>query len=72
LADDLGKELRGLYMFSMVLLQQMGSVDVIGGFPSVITLRASLPLDQILQGIAVPEASVITYGFDFVLSFVFY
>jgi hypothetical protein len=47
-------------------------MDVICRFPGVIAFGVSLPLNQILQGAAVPEASVIAYSFDFVFFHTFY
>jgi hypothetical protein len=60
-----------LYVFLLILLQQIRSVDVICRLPCVIALGVSLPFDQILQGATVPKVLMISDGFDFVLSFSF-
>jgi hypothetical protein len=59
------------YVFLPVFLQQIRCVDVIHRFPCVITLGVSSPFDQILQGVTVPEASMVLDGLNLILSFSF-
>jgi hypothetical protein len=42
-------------------------MDLIGVFPSVVTFRVALPLDQILQGLMLPPGPVGTYLLHFIL-----
>jgi hypothetical protein len=41
-------------------------MNIISGFPGVITLRVSLPFDQVLQGMATPKVPMISDHFNFV------
>jgi hypothetical protein len=67
-----GQQLAGFYVFSMVVLQQIRSVDIICQLPGVIALRVSSPFYQILQGATAPKVSVIAYCFNFIFFFPFY
>jgi hypothetical protein len=59
------------YVFLAVLLQQIRSMNIIHRLPGVITLRVSLPFNQILQGTTAPKVSMVLDGFDLILSFSF-
>jgi hypothetical protein len=61
-----------VYVFSVVGLQQIGCMNVIGWFPCVIAFGVSLPFDKILQGATAPEVVVIPNGLHLVLHFSFY
>jgi hypothetical protein len=56
----------GFYVPPVVFLQQIRCVDVISGFPCVVTLRVSSPFDQILQGMTAPKVPVVLDGLHFV------
>jgi hypothetical protein len=59
------------YVFPVVSFQQIRSVNVIHRLPCIVTLGLSSPLDKILQGVTAPKVSMITDGFDLILSFSF-
>jgi hypothetical protein len=46
-------------------------MDVISGLPGVITLRLSLPFDEILQGMTASKVSVVPDGLHLVLHLTF-
>ena len=55
----------------VIEFDEVGHMDLIGIFPSVIALRVSLPFDEVLQG---PETSLVSMGADlihFILLFSF-
>jgi hypothetical protein len=70
--EGFGKQLVSFYVFPVIALQQIRSMDAICWLPCAIALGVSSPFDQILQGTTVPEVSVIAYCFDFVFFFTFY
>jgi hypothetical protein len=55
----------------MILLYQLGGLQVGHGFPSVIALGVAPPFDQVLQLFSPPMTSVASDGLDFVLFSVF-
>jgi hypothetical protein len=63
----------GFYVASgqrlMVEFDEVGSMGLIGVFPSVVTFRVALPFDQILQGLVPPPGPMGTYLFHFIFFF---
>jgi hypothetical protein len=54
-------------VFLVVLLQQIGCVDIICWLPCVVTLGVSSPLDKVLQGMTAPEVLMIPDGLHLIL-----
>jgi hypothetical protein len=53
----------------VVKFDELGRMDLIGIFPSVVTFGVALPFDQVLQGLGPPPGPMGTYLFHFVLLF---
>jgi hypothetical protein len=63
----------GFYGFlgicSVIEFDEGWSMDLISVFPSVVAFGIAFPLDQILQGLALPPGPMGTYLFHFVFRF---
>jgi hypothetical protein len=53
----------------MIKFDEVWSMDLIGIFPCVVAFRVTFPLDQILQGLALPPGPMGTYLYHFVFRF---
>ena len=53
----------------MIEFDESRCVDLIGVFPSVVTLRVTLPFDEILQGLVVPPSLVAADSIHFIFLF---
>jgi hypothetical protein len=56
----------------MIKFDEGWGMDLISVFPSVVAFRIAFPLDQILQGFALPPGPMGTYLFHFVFRFSIY
>jgi hypothetical protein len=69
--EGFGQDCIGFYVSSVVLLQQIRCMNVIGWLPCVVTLRVFSPFDEILQGTTAPEVPVVPDGLHLILHFSF-
>jgi hypothetical protein len=53
----------------MVEFDELGCMDLIGVFPSIVAFGVTLPFDQILQGLEPPPGPMGTYLLHFIFLF---
>jgi hypothetical protein len=54
---------------SMIEFDEVGCMDLIGVFPSVVTFGVTLPFDEVLQGLVTSPSPVAADQFHFVFFF---
>ncbi len=58
-----------MYSCGLIMLDKFRGMDLIHGFPGIVTVRVSLPFDEVLKPFRASELSVCDDSFDFVFFF---